>query len=455
MADKRQKLEKLNIALTDHSIEGIEIFTSEPSRLLGRMIWLISGLLVAGFVWSFFGKAPEIVVASGVVGPDTEVRRFYAPIAGELVDIFVTEGQPVVENDVLARLNARDAVEVATQALEAQIQLENAEREFDNFPNRKRLMNQKVAALERQVEAAKQVYDRNVAEGLGKLKQAQRAKLQKLLSDREKARSVLAVAHKEKTSFERLLSSGGVARNQVELKKSEYESAQANLQVAEANLSELEFTLSQEDEQATEGLEQSYQDLIELQINLETLKNDIINEESKLDIALRSAKLQAEAASRVSFNDIDEENFLRVRAPESGVITQLAFTQSGDKLQANTPLGGIAPNEAKPILKIEILESGRGLLKVGLPVKMKFNAFPYQRYGFIEGILEYISPTAEKSQSNNAPVFKGRVSLEKTTFDMKGEQFDVKYGMLATAEIIVEQRRVIDLVLSPVKNVSH
>ncbi|EIJ35238.1 HlyD family efflux transporter periplasmic adaptor subunit [Thiothrix nivea] len=455
MADKKQGPEKLNIALADHSIEGIEIFTSEPSRLFGLMIWLISGLLLSGLVWSFFGKAPEIVVASGVVGPDTDVRRFYAPIAGELVDIFVTEGQPVLENDVLARLNARDAVEVATQALEAQIQLEKAEREFDDFPNRKRLMNQKVAALERQIEAAKQVYDRNVADGLSKLKQAQRAKLQKLLSDREKARSALDIARKEKTSFERLLSSGGVARNQVELKRSEYAAAQANLQVAEANLSELEFTLSQEDEQATEGLEQSYQDLIQLQINLETLKNDILNEESKLDIALRSAKVQAEAASRVSFNDIDEENFLRVRAPESGVITQLAFTQSGDKIQANTPLGGIAPNDAKPILKIEILESDRGLLKIGQPVKMKFNAFSYQRYGFIEGVLEYISPTAEMSQATNTPAFKGRVSLEKTAFDVKGEQFDIKYGMLATAEIIVEQRRMIDLVLSPMKSSSH
>ncbi len=452
MAKKDKKLENFSVALADHSAEGIEIFTSEPSRLFGLMIWLITGLLMAGLVWSFIGKAPEMVVAPGTVNPDSEVRRFYAPIAGELVDIFVTEGQPVTENDVLGRLNARGAVEAATQALEAQIRLEAAEREFDQFPQKKRLMEQKAAALQRQIEVAEQLYERRVAEGLDKLKQAQRAKLQEVLSSREKARRTLEVSRKEKAKFERLLSSGGVSRDQVELKRSEYLAARANFRVAEASLGELEFNLSREDAEATAGLEESYQRLTELRIELETLRENILNEETKLDLALRSARLRADAASRVSFNDIDEENFLRIRAPETGVITNLAFTQPGDKIQANTPLGGIAPLNAAPMLKVEIRESDRGLLRVGLPVKMKFNAFPYQRYGFIEGTLEYISPTAEISKTANGPVFKGRISLDKAAFDVAGEDYPIRYGMLATAEIIVRHRRFIDLILAPIKD---
>ena len=50
-----------------------------------------------------------------------------------------------------------------------------------------------------------------------------------------------------------------------------------------------------------------------------------------------------------------------------GVITDLTSTQPGDKIQANTPLGGIAPKNARPVLKLEIAEQDRGFLREGLP----------------------------------------------------------------------------------------
>jgi HlyD family secretion protein len=454
MAEQQQQLKHFSTALSDHSAEGIEILTSEPSRLFGLMLWLFVTMLLAALIWSFFGKAPEIVMAQGVVTPDSEVRRFYAPIEGELVDIYVSEGQPVSEGDVMGRLNARGAVEAAARALEAQIKLEATEREYDHFPGRKILMQRKVAALQRQIEVEEQLHERRLAEGLTKLKQAQKAKLQEVLSTRDKARRTLEIARKEKGKFERLLAGGGVSGDEVELKRSEHLAARANFRVAEAKLGELEFNLSREDAEATAGLEESYQKLIQSRIELEKLQDEITNEEDTLELNLRSARLTAEAASRVSFDHIDEENFLLLRAPESGVITELLFTQPGDKVQANTPLGGIAPAEAVSVLEIEINESDRGLLRVGLPVKMKFNAFPFQRYGFIEGTLEYISPSAQPSGKDKSPVFRGRVSLDRDFFNVDGRDFELRYGMLALAEIVVRKRRLIDLVLDPLRKVS-
>lgn len=449
MKKSSEKPKSLIDSLEDHGAEGIEIMTSQPSRLFGLMIWLILAMLLAALAWSFFGRAPEIVTARGTLGPDGEVRRFYAPIAGELVDIFVAEGQPVTKGEILARLNARGAIEAAMQALEAQINLEAAERDYDHFPERKTLMERKAAALKRQIEVAERLHERRVAEGLEKLKRAQRARLQEVLGSREKARRKLEIARKEKAKYERLLKGGGVSRDQVELKRSEYLAARANFSVAEARLGALEFELGQEDAEATSGLEESYQKLTDLRIELETLQDSIVNEESKLKLALRSARLRAETASRVSFDDIDEENFLRIRAPESGVLTQLSATQVGDKVRENTPLGGIAPVNAETILNIEIAESDRGLLHVGSVVRIKLNAFPYQRFGFIQGVLEYISPVAQPSSDTGAPVFKGRVRLDKDYFEVGKERYVLRYGMVASAEIIIRERRIIDLVLDP------
>ncbi|MGI9293287.1 MAG: hypothetical protein ACR2PS_04835, partial [Pseudomonadales bacterium] len=92
MSDEDQKLKSLTAALEDHSAEGIAILTSEPPHMAQATILLLVGLLMAAVVWSFIGRADVIVTASGNLSPDSDVRRFYAPIEGELIDIYITEG---------------------------------------------------------------------------------------------------------------------------------------------------------------------------------------------------------------------------------------------------------------------------------------------------------------------------------------------------------------------------
>ena len=72
MAEQPQQLKNLSTALNDHSAEGIEILTSEPSRLFGLMLWLIAAMLLSAVLWSFIGKSPEIVSAQGAIRPDSE-----------------------------------------------------------------------------------------------------------------------------------------------------------------------------------------------------------------------------------------------------------------------------------------------------------------------------------------------------------------------------------------------
>ena len=76
------------------------------------------GLVLCALAWSFFGKANVIVAASGVLVPNSEVRRIYAPVDGELANLYIAAGQPVLQGDVLARLNARGAID-ASNAVQA------------------------------------------------------------------------------------------------------------------------------------------------------------------------------------------------------------------------------------------------------------------------------------------------------------------------------------------------
>ena len=458
MSANQEKLRRLSTALEDHSAEGIDILYSEPSRIIRLTILLVLVLVVAVLVWSVVGRADVIVSAPGVLSPEEEVRRVYTPIIGELVDIYVAEGQPVSEGDVIARLNARNAIQVATDALKAELALAEIEQEYNQFPARRELMQRHADALKDQIATAERLQEKRVTEGLDKLAQSQRAKLEEARGKLEKAARARATAEREWKKFKRLFArpgGGGVSKNKVEEKQDIYLAAKTDYRLAEAKLGELEFQLSEEYAASKAELEGSDQKLAELKIEYEKALNEIKREEYNIELKYRSARLAADAASRIKFENIDEENFLRILSPVSGVVTQLAFTQPGDKIQANTPIASIAPKGARTVLKLDINERDRGFLREGQAVKMKFSAFPYQRHGFINGTLEYISPSTQRSSDTETEtaVYKANVSLEKDYFTVGDINYPLRFGMAATAEIVVRKRRLIDYALDPLRNI--
>ena len=110
--------------------------------------------------------------------------------------------------------------------------------------------------------------------------------------------------------------------------------------------------------------------------------------------------------------------------------------------------------DARMMLHVEIQEQDRGFLREEMPVKMKFSTFPYQRYGFITGKLEYISPSATFNTNSKKLVYKGRVRLEQLHYSVGNTEFPLRYGMTASAEIVVLQRRLIDMALDPFRQVA-
>jgi HlyD family secretion protein len=447
----------LSEALEDHSVEGIAILTSEPVRLARALIWAMVALVVSGLLWSFVGRADVIVSAPGTLSPESEVRRIYTPIDGELADLYIAEGQPVSKGDVLARLNARGAIEAASNALQAQLKLEDAEREWKQFPGKKVLMERKAASLKAQLEVEERLHENRVSEGTTKLAEGQKAELDEARSSLDNARRAREAASQELDRYSRLFAQpggGGIAELQVEQKRTAALEADNAYRVAQSKLSELDFRLSHEYAQANAQLATSGQQSTDLQLQYDSAVRDITDAEDKLRVQLQSARLEADAAARVRFENIDKDNFLLILAPVSGVITDVTSTQRGDKIQANAPLGGIAPKDARPMLKIEIAEHDRAFLHEGLPVKLKFNAFPYQRYGLISGTLAYISPATKPSVQDKQPVYEGRVTLERDYYQVAGARYPLRYGMTANAEIVVRERRLIDLGLDPFREVA-
>jgi HlyD family secretion protein len=88
-----------------------------------------------------------------------------------------------------------------------------------------------------------------------------------------------------------------------------------------------------------------------------------------------------------------------------------------------------------------------------MPVKLKFDAYPFQDYGIVEGKLTKISPTTKAIDTEQGMVesYELEVKLDQNYIQAKNKRVALRPGQTATAEVIVRQRRLIDFALEPFK----
>ena len=458
MNDRNSPLKQFQQAVYDHEKEGIELLFNQPSRWILALNGLLLALLVAVLIWSFFARADVIVTAPGTLEPDADIRHVFPPVDGELRDIYVQPGALVSEGDLIARMNARGAVEAATKAQEARLQLAEIQREAALFPQKRAIRQRQAEAQQERLAALEAELVRRQDAGLARVAEAQRARLLEARTSLQQAQRAEQAAREELERFERLIASpggGGISGNQVRQKREEWLQERAGRRTAEARLAALEYEVNEAISRADEALLSLQQEVADLRVAVITARQEIEDEAAQLEFRLRSAELAANAAERLSFANFDEENNLRIFAPVSGVVAEVGNRQSGARLQPGVPMVSIAPAGAVPVLKVDIAEKDRGFLQTGQQARLKFNAFPYRLYGSLSGRLEYISPTATGQESGRAATYEGRISLDRSHFTTSQGDFALTYGMAGVAELVVRERRFIDLALDPLRGLAQ
>ena len=436
--------------LQEHSPEGIEILYTEPSSLIRWTIIVLVALLVSGVAWSFFARADVVVTAAGVLIPEQEARRVYAPVEGEVVELLIREEEPFVQvGERIARLRSRRAAEYQANARQAEISLREVELRLKQFEAERRLAQRQVEVKEAELARRESDLDRQLASSSEQLRADQMARLTAARSDLTNSRARRDEA-KERYERMRPLAGRGIAQVEVEAQRLVYEESQEAFETAGDRLSALELQFISEAAADREQLAAEQLELERLRIQVETDLLSIEQRGAMLESEHSQAIAAAEIARQTQF-DTEDGGFIVLLAPVSGIVTNISYTQSGDKVQADTPLLSIAPQSSRKVLEINIAEADRGLLVEGSSVKLKFNAFPYQQYGFIEGTLEFISPTTRRADPVQPPMYQARVSLAQDYVEVDGEPRPLRYGMVATAEIFVRQRRVIDMILGPLR----
>ena len=137
-------------------------------------------------------------------------------------------------------------------------------------------------------------------------------------------------------------------------------------------------------------------------------------------------------------------------APVSGVISALNIHNTGEVVQPGQTIAEMTPNQAPLVLEVSLPNREAGFVKTGMPVQVKFDAFPYQNYGVIPGKVVSISPDA-KTDERLGVVYRVEVSIDRDSVKANNQTWKLKAGQTATAEIVIRQRSVADILLDPLK----
>jgi multidrug resistance efflux pump len=126
-----------------------------------------------------------------------------------------------------------------------------------------------------------------------------------------------------------------------------------------------------------------------------------------------------------------------LKAPVSGTVSFAGFFQENEEMKSGQPLFFVQPENTAYFVEMMIPQYNFGKIKPGQPVLLKFQAYPFEQYGSIQGSIDYIKSSPTDSG------FQARVVLPRGLVTNHGKTIPYRYGLTAQADIITEDMRLL------------
>lgn len=478
---------------------ALEISETPPSPFGRIVIWLIFLILVVAILWSCMGKIDEVASARGKIIPDGRLKVVQPLEEGIVTAIYVNEGQRVKKGQSLIELDStmkKVDVEGLEKAIgttmfesellkkintnkdskEARVKSELSEEEKMNLLN---LNQAKEAEYKVKREALKLIILQSESEL--KLSQAEVQKLEKNLlilkekeqifkdllntegieeSNLKKIASNVEMLKSQEKMYKELYDKGAISKkdwedrsNQYILAEKEYETQKAkareeknSLKLDWKNVSD-EIILNQQELQSQRiRVEQNKVKLEQAKKNLENLDKE--NKASLLNELVEKDKKTSELNTELT-KAKKSMQFQSLVSPVNGTVHGLVSNTIGGVVTPAQAIMTIVPDGTPLVVEASIQNKDIGFVSVGQEVAVKFDTFPFQKYGTVKGKVISISPDAFEDEKTGSSVYKMKVALERKTINVDGKEVHISPGMAVTAEIKTGKRRIIEFFLEP------
>ncbi len=432
-----------------------------------QLIQVILLGIAAGVGWAIFARVDVVVNATGKLEPLSQSQGVQSHAGGIVSSILVREGEAVKQGQLLLQLDKTN-LHNRLQALLIQ---------------RNRLVKETAVLRITREDIPSVLLNPDSAEVSPELKNQVQTRLLLKAQLTGDTRRLTAEQSQRYSLYQQQLRDRGSLTNLQQLdigakiQESEAQSAQIGFQlqterellerlrplveqgaIPRVTLLQRQVTVSELQKQVTQNQLQKRQlELARLQTRVEA---DKVLNETKQDLQRQLADLDAKFDSIIKENQRQlveinsqlsqiwqELKHQDLRAPTDGVVFGLGPKLPGVITQPGQTLLQIVPNETL-IARVQVANADIANIRVGMPVDIRIDAYPFTEYGSIKGVVSKVGneaiPLGEPTKM--ATVFPIEVKLDRQFLSRKSEQLPLTPGMTAVAMLKVRQRAPISYV---------
>ena len=421
---------------SDWSYATEELLEALPRPWTRGLLYFLVMFLAVALPWSMLYKVEETGTAQGQLEPKGGTTKVEAPLSGRFAGVEVKEvpvevGDEVDKGDILVQLDIE----------KLRIELQQAKAQLNSLQERLSRAQRSRKQLQASLNTQQLQKQSQISEQRAKLNEIEnRIEDQKNLVEIEKNR--LAKAKENFKRHQKLYEQGAVSERELEKKEAVYEQRQKQLEQLRADVEQSQLRLKQQ-RSALERIKGSGEEaVINTKQQIQDTKSQIANLEGQI----------GQTQGRI--NSLNDQLQRRtIKSPIDGTIFKMPVSKPNEVIQATQMVAEIAPEDEPLVLRAKLPTRENTSLEKGMDVQIKFDAYPYQDYGVVEGTLQNIAPTSQQQETSQGQVssFEVDIKLAQTCIQTKRGCIELKPGDTAKAEIIVQEKPVIDYVIDPFK----
>ncbi|MFJ0261594.1 HlyD family secretion protein [Acinetobacter baumannii] len=406
-----------------------EVFNEMKNKWIGEIILirplsftfytvfslLIIILIVVYFIYGSYTKRSTV---QGQLVPSNGLVKVYSTDAGIILKNYIKEGQNIKKGDILYEISLErmDKQGDVQDAISSQVQLRNLSLKNELIQVQTSQHNEKL-----EIQNKINTYTTDLV------------KINNLIESQKKR---VNIAENILSRYKALLQNDSITFEQYQQKQDIFLEQDSKLQDLVRNKNSILSDLKQQ----------------EIIMNGLDAKQDQYLERLNRDIALTNQEL-TESQSKKN---------LIIKASSSGIATAVNV-QEGQYINTSTILLSIIPKNSNLIAEFYVPSNMIGFIKIGDKVLLRYEAYPYQKFGHADGKISSVSKASLLSSDlpNISAIFPQQTSiyivkakLEKQSIMTYGNQQQLQVGMTFEADILQETRSLYEWVFEPLISIS-
>jgi hemolysin D len=398
---------------------------------------IVGALALSALAIMILGRLDIVASARGKLVPNAKVKIVQPALTGVVREIAVKDGDRVVAGQLLMKLDtaqaSADSQKAEASRIDAQLAaaracaLLDAQRD-SRQPNLQIIDGappQRQAEAQRLVEGGYREYSDKISSSRAELAKRE-AELDSTRAQIAKLIATAPLARQTADHFRELSAEKYVAQSDYYDKEQAAISIEHDIHVQHSHARELEAGIAgQRADIASVTSQFRRQQLDELEKATQQLAQ-VRNDESKANT---------------------REALLTLTAPVSGTVQQLSVHTLGGVVTTAQNVMEVVPDDALEVLAT-IENKDIGFVSVGQRAAVKIEAFPYTRFGMVEGtVIDVANDAAPDKKLGLA--FIARIRLASNRMRIENRWTTLTAGMAVTAEIKTGKRSVAEYFLGP------